>query len=54
MDKTLRVWEINSGNVVKILFHNNHLITSFDISHLNKYLITGGEDGRIIFRDFSS
>ena len=36
------------------MFHDNNLITAFDVSFFGKYLLTGGSNGTIILWDFAT
>lgn len=45
-DSQIRIWDINNGECLRLLFHNNEIVSS--VSFGRNYMLTASEENRII------
>ncbi|MBA0835915.1 hypothetical protein Goarm_008165 [Gossypium armourianum] len=53
-DKTVRLWDVQSGECVRIFIGHRSMILSLAISPDGRYMASGDEDGMIMTWDLSS
>ena len=53
-DKTVRLWDVQSGECVRIFIGHRSMILSLAMSPDGRYMASGDEDGAIMMWDLSS
>jgi transcription initiation factor TFIID subunit 5 len=53
-DKTVRLWDVQSGECVRIFIGHRSMILSLAMSPDGRYMASGDEDGSIMMWDLSS
>lgn len=53
-DKTVRLWDVQSGECVRIFIGHRSMVLSLAMSPDGRYMASGDEDGTIMMWDLSS
>lgn len=53
-DKTVRLWDVHSGECVRIFIGHRSMVLSLAMSPDGRYMASGDEDGAIMTWDLSS
>lgn len=53
-DKTVRLWDVQTGECVRIFIGHRHMILSLAMSPDGRYMASGDEDGAIMMWDLAS